>query len=287
MSKSNSIVRSLPYPTIEDGNFSFPDGVYEVTSRKSKEPTSSVILRHELSGAPFVENLVQRGKAKFACLVSVPKIGYRELKMTISCENLVEQEIGWDLKIVGEAPMLSPMLLYVGEDFCHRLTAQDGVATIWQNREVDIPKGARLARRDCLAPQSNIISLLRLHSDEKMKAGSFDVEIFDSGEGIRFTMMAAPDVYRFLRNPQGEKELKRSIEAHAVSECFSILCNHKDHGTSGEDDQDGYRDTNLASLSDWLKHKIGYDWRDESFDAVRAATQIYPIQIPHFEEEEQ
>lgn len=123
MSRANSIVKALPYPAIEDGNFSFPNGVYEIKPKASGNSETKATLCHELKGASFVEKLIQNGEAKFACLVSVPKTGFRKLCIA----NSNEQEIIWDLNVVGEPPILGPVIVYVGDGMRHKLTKQDGV----------------------------------------------------------------------------------------------------------------------------------------------------------------
>ena len=282
MSKPNSMVRSLPYPTIEDGNFSFPDGDYRAIAQQSGNSGTKIILRHELKGAPFVENLIQDGKARFACLVSVPKTGYRKLHMADSSE----QEITWDLGVVGEPPMLGPVVLYVGDDLSHKLTPKDGVAKTWRNQKIDIPKGARLARGRYLGCSVAIQRLLKVRCKENMKPGSFTVSP-NSNHGFYFCLEAAPDIFQFLQNPQGQLALRSSVLTHAVSQCFNIL--KSDYGASGEDDEkvgqwEQYK--NLVSLSDWLETQKLPHWSEEDFDAVLMATHIYPIRISLSEEEE-
>ena len=283
MSKSNSRVKSLPYPAIEDGNFSFPDGVYEVVPKPSGSSATKVALRHELKGASFVEKLIQNGEAQFACLVSVPKTGFRKLCRADSDE----QEISWDLDIAGETPILGPVIVYVGDGIVGRkLTKRDGVAEIWQNRKIDVPKGARLARGRYLRPASTMQQLLKVQCSENLEKGSFTVKP-NSNDGFYFALEAAPDIFQFLQNPQGELALRKSILVHAVSQCMNIL--KTDYDASREDDETGqweqYR--NLKSLSDLLADKNMGHWSDEDFDSVRVATELYPIEIPRAGKEKQ
>lgn len=265
----------MPYPAIEDGNFSFPDAVYEVVPKPSKSSATRAVLCHELRGAPFISKFIQNGQAQFACLVSVPKTGFRKLYMADS----EEQEINWDMDIVGEPPILGPVIIYVGNDIIGRkLKEKDGVARVWQSREVNIPKGARLARGRYLRTSNTMHHLLRVQCSDDMKEGSFTVTP-NSNNGFYFALEAATDVFQFLQNPQGESALRRSILVHAVSQCLNIL--KKEFNPSGEDDENGqweqYR--NLTSLSTFLEGKGMGHWSDEGFDAVRVATELYPIQI--------
>ena len=282
MSRSNSRVKALPYPAIEDGNFSFPDAVYEVVPRPSGNSATKVALRHELKGAAFVEELIRNGEAQFACLLSVPKTGFRKLCMA----NSNEQEISWDLDIAGETPILGPVIVYVGKRISRKLTEKDGVAGIWQNQEIDVPRGARLARGRYLRPANTMQQLLRVQCNMGMEKGGFTVKA-NSNDGFYFSLEAALDIFQFLQNPQGELALRKSILVHAVSQCLNIL--KSDYDASREDDETGqweqYR--NLKSLSDLLAEKNMGHWSDEDFDPVRVATGLYPIEIPRSGKEKQ
>lgn len=277
MSRASSIVKALPYPTIEDGNFSFPKGVYEIEPKPSGNSETKATLCHELKGAPFVEKLIQNGEAQFACLMSVPKTGFRKLCIA----NSSEQEIIWDLNIVGESPILGPVIVYVGDGMRHELTKQDGVSEIWQNREIEIPKGARLARGRYLRTSNTMQRLIRVKRNESMKKGSFTVKA-NSNDGFYFSLEAAPDIFQFLQNPQGAFDLRKSIIVHAVTQGLNIL--KKDYSGSEEDEGEQWEQYgNLKSLSALLENKDMGHWRDEDFDAARVATELYPIEVPRIE----
>ena len=282
MSKPSSTVRSLPYPAIENGNFSFPKGDYQVDSQLSGNSGTKVLLRHQLSGASFIENLIKKGEAKFACFISVPKTAYRKLHLA----DTSEQEVTWDLDVVGEPPKLLPVILYVGGGLKHKLTKQDGVATVWQKRKVKIPKGARLARGRYLQPSATIQDLLYVRHKNDMKPGSFAVKDH-TNNGFYFSLDTATDIFMFLQSPQGNSLLRDSILAHAVSRCFGIL--RKDYGTPEGDDQseDHWNQySNLRALADKLVTQDMPHWGDEDFDPVKTATELYPIRVPTMNEEE-
>ena len=139
MAKVSHLVRALPYPSIEAGNFSFPEGEYDV--RFDTSDGVSVELTHQIRNASFLQDLITRGKAKFGCLVSVPLTSYRKLNLSDSSKQIVK----WELSVVGEPPMLCPVVVCL-EEIKHTFGQDDGVAEIWQHTEVVIPKGARLAR---------------------------------------------------------------------------------------------------------------------------------------------
>ena len=194
--------------------------------------------------------------------------------------NSDEQEISWNMDIVGEPPILGPVIIYTGDGIIGRkLTEQDGVARIWQNREINIPKGARLAKGSYLRTSNTMQDLLKVRCNSDMEKGSFTVKP-NYNDGFYFALEAATDIFQFLQNPQGESALRRSIIVHAVSQCLNILKN--EFNPSGEDDEKGQweQHRNLTSLSNLLEDKGMRNWNDDDFDAVRVATRLYPIQIP-------
>lgn len=274
MSKANSRVKTLPYPAIEDGNFSFPNAVYEVEPKSYGSPATKVTLRHELTGARFIEKLIQKKKAQFACLLSVPKTGFRKLCVADS----FEQEITWDLDVVGEPPILGPVIVYVGDHMSHKLTEKDGVSAIWQNREIEIQKGARLAKGRYLHTSNTMQRLIRVKCVESMKKGRFTVKD-NSNDGFYFSLEAAPDIFQFLQNPQGAVDLRTSILVHAVTQGLNILSKKYEDGSWEQL-------SNLKSLSNLLEDRGLAHWNDgDDFDSARVATELYPIEVPRLEKE--
>lgn len=274
MSKASSSVRSLPYPAIEDGNFSFPEAVYEVSTKPDGKSGTRFKLKHKISNAPFIERLIEKGKARYGCMVAVPKTGYRQLEIA---EKGNEQIVSWSLDIVGEPPMLGPVILFIGEVTKYKLTEKDGVASVWQGREIEIPMGARLARAQYLRPPASIQNLIKVIKKSDMKRGTFTVKQ-DSNQGFYFKLEASENIYHFLQNPQGQSDLERSILVHAVSQCFNIL---KDEYKTN-DQWEQY--SNLRALSTHLDREGVGHWSDDDFDAVKIATELYPIEFKGSEE---
>lgn len=280
MSKASSSVRSLPYPAIEDGNFSFPRASYEVSTQQDGKSGTRFKLKHKISNAPFIEKLIKEGKAQYGCMVAVPKTGYRELKRSDEDER-DEQIVSWDLNIVGEPPILGPVILFVGENLKYKLTEEDGVASVWQGREIEFPKGARLARAQYLRPTASMQDLIDVVKKSDMKPGTFTVKP-NSNQGFYFNLEASENVFRFLQNSQGRTDLERSILVHALSQCFNIL----KHEYDTEDKWEEF--SNLRALHNHLSMKgvlPNNDWGDKDFDVVKVATELYPIEFKGGEEE--
>lgn len=275
MPKGSISVKTIPYPTLEDGNFSFPNGNYSPTAKPVKDSENEITVEHKISGAAFIERLIEEESAKFACLVSSPKTAYR--KIVVSDSNNCIQKISWDLDVVGEPPILGPLILFFNKDIEHTFTEKDGVAETWEQQTITIPKGARLARGGYLHAPDPIQNLLKLRYDDKMEKGSFKVEAGGAKGEFYFYLIAAPDVHMFLNNNKTH-EVHHSIATHAVSQCFNIL--QQEYGIGEKEEKKWESYSNLNELSDWLHDKNMPHWTDEEFDPMEVATKLHPAKIP-------
>ena len=275
--KSSPIVHALPYPALEAGNLSFPEGQYEADANISKDGRS-VEIEHKISGAAFIENLIEDGLVKFACQLSIPKAGVRRLLIT-ERKGVVEL----DESIMGEPPKLRPVALYYNERIEniddaneYELTEGCGVAEIWQGKKVRLLNGTRLARGDFLNITPSEYHFIRVKTSEDYDPGTFSVKP-NTEEGFYFTVHAAPDVAKFIKNYGKDKTLRNSILTGVVGQCFSIL--KQDSDGSEEYSMEAF--PNLVILSDKIKSQFDYDWTDkDNFDPMRVATMMYPIEVP-------
>ena len=110
MPQARETVRSLPYPVLEDGNLSYPEGEYTVAIALQADG-KSVIVHHRVKAAPFLDRLLAEDKAQYGCLVSIPLTGYRRLHLSRD----VNQPVEWGINVVGEPPMLRPIIVSVAE----------------------------------------------------------------------------------------------------------------------------------------------------------------------------
>ena len=269
MNRSSEAVRFLPYPILEAGSLSYDRGEYRVTAVAGKDGTS-VTLRHEIQGAPLVDSLLREGKARYACLVSVPATGFRKLELC----DVSEQRVEWHLEVVGEPPMLRPLIVAVESVSCS-LTKEHGVARAWQGVQLTIPVGARLALHEYLRTSSSIHNLVVLRHDPKMNDGTLKVQECTE-DGFYFLVTTATDVFRFLQNPSGFPNHRLSILTHIVSRCFEIL--KRCYGIPEDTESDaGWRDfRSLRALAAELKAKDLPCWEDDEFDPFKVSTQLYP-----------
>ena len=227
--QTGEMVRSLPYPAVEEGNSSYPDGEYMVAITPQPDQVS-VVMEHSVNGAAFIERLVLEGKAKYGCVVAVPLTGYRRLHLSQEARQKVE----WDRSVVGEPPMLRPVIVCV-EEFTGTLGAQDGVAEAWQGQEITVPKGARLALKGYLRPNSSLQHLLHVVRRPEFSSGSFEVEACEE-EGFYFKVHAADDLFPFLQHPGGYEDHRKSLLTHVASRCFELLA--RDYGAEEDDGEE-------------------------------------------------
>ena len=266
-----SSFHSLPYPSLEEGNVSYPNGVYEGVAQ-SLGDADGVRITHNLESAGFIEKQIARGTAEFACLLSVPNTGHREL-----CRSRTkDQDVNWDMGVVGEPPIVRPVIVAVKE-FEHTFTDSDDVAEIWVGKKVRIPKGARLARDTFLRSQApSMRSLLRVVKDENLPAGTFETRATHEN-GFMFVVRVAPDLQAFLANPGLNDLLRASIGAHMVTSCLALL--RQTFGTSGEGAN--YMEySNLKMLAGMLENLNMPIWTDDDFKPDLAATALHPIVLP-------
>lgn len=271
-----NIVHSLPYPSLDDGNMSFPTSIYKVDVISLKGG-ASIQLTHHLENAGLIKKLLENGEAKYGCLLSVPLTGHRRLNLSTESVHTV----GWDLGVVGEPPIIRPIIVAT-ETLEYELDGEDDVADIWIGKKVKIPKGARLARGKYLRSISSLQSILDPKEDENLPDGCFVVEP-NENDGFRFKVNVASDVFNFLSHSTADGALYRSIGVHMVSRCFTIL--KEEQGFDGEYEK--WNDhTNLRMLSGLLEEKSLPHWSEDDFKPEKVALQLHPLILPRNIQEE-
>ena len=149
---------------------------------------------------------------------------------------------------------------------------RDGLNPLWDGREVELPKGARLAIGPSFAFQSGLQGLLVFRDDEQMGAGQFRVEPSNEG-GFQFNVHLATDLYRFLVSHRHEAA-GWNVMTGIVSAAFARL--QKDY--AGDDGEVGWKShPNLIMLAEDLERRGLPMWTDEAFQPEVAATTLYPL----------
>ena len=270
------MVRIFPYPILEEGNLSFPEGKYEVVMEPDGD---SLRVKHVVEGAPFIERLVSEKKAICACTVSVPKASYRRIYKGAGFHQIVKLDQEW----LAEPPILRPIVVCC-EPVEHKLSKADGVNDVWIGQRVSLGKGAKIALGSAFRPTSSMQALLSVEKDDELESGQIAVEIC-SEDGFYFRTKVAADLYNFIQKPGSETFAlhRQSMLIHAVSCCFALLA--KDYGNDGEG-EDGWRShTNLKALAADMESK-GLDmWNTEEFIPERVATEMWPHPVPERSDE--
>ena len=264
--------RAFHWPVLEAGNSSFPSGIYTVTCT-DKDVGKSITLRHQVQGAPLIEQWIEQGKLTFVCSVAAPRSMYRVLHKS----ETSEQEVAWQRGNLGEYPMFTPMIV-AGVDIQHTASVErDGLNRIWEGRKLDLPKGARIAVGSTFKFKSGINALLQFNLDENLPSGQLEAQ-GSTEDGFKFKVSLAPNLYHHLKRHRKEPA-GANIMVHVVSAAFSIL--QKDWSEDNGDEDEGWQSfRNLVGLADFLQSRGLPRWDDENFRPEKVATTLYPHKLP-------
>ena len=262
--------RAFHWPVLEAGNDSFPSGTYTVTCT-DQDVGKSITLRHQVQGAPLIEQWIEQDKLTFACSVAAPRSMYRVL-----CKSETpEQAVAWHRDDLGEHPMFTPMIV-AGVDIQHTASVErDGLNRIWDGRKLDLPKGARIAIGCTFKFKSGINALLQFNLNENLDPGQFEAQP-STEDGFKFKISLAPNLYHHLKYHRKEPA-GTNIMVHVVSTAFSIL--QKDwREDDGDEGWQSFR--NLVGLADFLESRGLPRWDDDGFRPEKVTTTLYPHKLP-------
>ena len=264
----NSAIRGHPFPALESGNTSFPNGRYVVQFEPGKDG-SSFTVRHRVEGAPLIDRLIADGLVKFVCTVSAPVSSYR----ASHASKDPTQVVAWRSDELGEPPMFTPMIV-VAERFERTLNRdQDGVHDLWHGSTVAFEPGMRIVLGDVALMHASMASLLLFELDEKLDEGRFKVEVA-AEEGFRFRVHLAPDLHRFLKGHSRDPQYGH-IVTHIVSACFARL-----KADPLDDEEGGWESfRGLKALAEQLQAKGSQHWSEHDFSPELAATTLYPHRL--------
>ena len=262
--------RAFPWPTLEAGNMSFPNGNYTIVC-EDKEPGQSFTLRHQVAGAPLLERWLDENKVAYICSVAAPRSMYRKLHKS----DAPEQLIAWRQQDLGEPPMFTPMIVAC-EAIQHKAAAEtDGLNHIWNGIELAIPKGGRIAIGSTFGFKSGMDGMLDFKENKSLSDGTFKVTANTDGD-FKFNVELAPDLHQYLRHRRNDP-IGRNIMVHIVSRALGIL--QEDY--SEDDGEEGWQSyQSLISLTQQLEEKGVPHWSAETFHPEYAATTLYPHILP-------
>ncbi len=273
----SDLVRIFPYPVLQEGNLSFPQGKYSPKVEMSADGCSATVW-HVLNGAPLITRLIEEKRAACACSVSIPITSYRRVHRSED----TEQRIEWNKDIVGEPAILHPVVVCLERLQCD-LSSDDGVGEAWFGRNVIFEAGAKIALGSFFRTSSSLQSLLSVIRDPELKSGRLFVEL-GSEDGFYFTVHVAADLHDFLQRWGGEERRlhRNSIFTHVVSRCLELLA--KEYGKEEGDGEEGWRcHKNLVALASDLENRGLPIWDDDSFVPEKVATALQPHVVPKVE----
>lgn len=262
-------IRFHQFPTLDDGNDSFPGGQYRVDGEPSASDDDLVLL-HQLEGAPLIQRFIDQGRAAYACAIAAPRSAYREVQTSFSAR----QHLSWEPSNFGEPPYFTPMIVCMKETSVAVLNCEmDGVHQDWHEQAVCFPKGARLAQGPVMhLMASDLQKMLTTLPDPECKPGQFYVEV--SGDDVfGFSARCHPDLHLFLKEPGEQKSKRQDIFIHIVTACFSLLQRYH----AEDDGEAGWRTHKILELLAQRLEDAGYEehWSEKSFQPERAATLLY------------
>ena len=261
-------VRSHDHPMLESGNLSFPEGRYLLDFLPG-ENRSSFVIKHRLEGVALIERMLGAGQARYACIVSSPISSYRYTHLSDEARH----EVSWNSDDLGDPPLFTPMILCMEPQTITVDASRDGVHPIWDQQQINLQKGSRLALGSVIQLQSSILQLLSLNEDKQLDEGQFIVEVKE--EPFRFHIRLSTGLHRFLRYPNNS--IRNHIMTHIVTACLARL--QKDYADDdGDTGWESFR--NLRALADYLEHEKHGHWSDDDFRPERVATRLYPHVLP-------
>lgn len=264
-------VRSFPWPMLQRGNTSYPEGSYNAEIEPGKDRRSFQIT-HDIRGAPLIARLIDEERARYACTVASPIASYRMIHTSASPTHRVE----WSHDDLGTPPLFIPLVVTTSEIQITLAADADGVAALWHGRSIRLLKGSKLMIAPPFQLRSSLLQLLIFEVDESLSDGQFEVRS-DTNDGFKFIVLMASDLHGYLRHPRAHRH-RSNIMTHIVSAALALLRND----CRGDDGAEGWRSYgNLVALADHLKNRGLPVWDDEDgFHPERVATALYPHRLP-------
>ena len=264
----SNAVRAHDHPMLETGNLAFPEGRY-VLDFRAGDDRSSYTITHHITGAPLITRLLDAGQASYACIVSSPLSSYRATHVSEEAQH----EVSWDPDELGEPPMFTPVIVCSESQKITLDASRDGVHKIWNNQQITLHKGSRLALGSVIQLESSILHLLSLHEDASLKDGQFVVE--PESEPFRFRVNVSSKLHQFLR--YGASEHRSNIMTHIVTACLARLQHEYAHD-DGDSGWESHR--NLKAFADYLAQQGLGHWTDDDFRPEKVATALYQLLLP-------
>lgn len=266
------------FPVLERGRMDYAsECAYEAKSAPSEnrrgEGKKVIAFKHQVKGNCLVTNLIEQGKAQFACTVVLSSAMYRKT-CTIDSkrQTSVLQAVSWPDTI--EAPMFLPIVVYTGEtqdvkaDNVHGY----GLNSLWKNSSFVLKTGSIIARCPWQEPEITAGDILSLRKAPSQKIG-FNAEIQPS-EGGRIMVDVEEGLFDDMLHNENTPQYN-SIITHMLSAGLSKLAE------LAKDDDDYKNLTNFRQVKQKIKNANLATWEDEeNFNPHEVACFFFPHKFP-------
>ena len=210
---------------LEDDRFPFERAIYHASMNPSID-CNFIGFSHELTNAPFLQNLIESGRASFGCILYTKNTLCKRLYLSRTPLHVIP----WSVDDVGQNPQFQAIIVATKE-FRYKFSRKDGVSKRLLGKSVAVPRGARLAfgvpgkpiqtRFDPLSRKLKD-TLLKYRLDEGIQDGGFYVSV-ESGRAGRVEVFMAADLYNFMENESTDDQLHRSVLAHILTSVFWVF----------------------------------------------------------------
>lgn len=260
--------RAFPFPVLSDSSICYVDGVsYQASINRRQD--GDILVEHRLSGGGLVASLVNEKRAKFACVVTMPLTMFRKVyRLDGEGEVVTMQRIPLNEDEISGTPKLRPVVV-CAENIPPFLAADShGLDPFYAGGHIQFPDGAIIADGGWQDFRGHG-DILRIRKDNSLEPGTFNVTTAEV-DGFYFVVSAAPDLFQFLQNPNGQGEYCMSIMTHAFSSGLSKLRSAQELRENWQNYQ------SLQVLYRDLEERGLKTWDDEEFSPELVATTIHP-----------
>jgi hypothetical protein len=260
----NQLANSYSYPVLEDDKFDYKeDIVFKIKQIETDSKENYIVFEYQLLGDSLISQLLKNNEAKFITTIVLKSAMYRETIDTILEEispTYIKQKI--PLQTTFETQNFFSAIVYTGEDKKIVLNSKSmGLDDFWDGIEVELKKGAILAKGGWRELENSASDLLTVKKDESVKYG-FEVTVIAT-EGGRFLATVEPNLYDKIKLLPKNNDHLRSIVIHMLCLGFIDLKER-----FKEDDSEL---TNFKGIKLELKSKNISTWEDDDFKPNQVA----------------
>ena len=260
----NQLTTSYSYPVLEDDKFDYNENViFKIEQIETDNKENFIVFKYQLLGNSLISQLLERKEAKFITTIVLKSAMYRETIDTILEEispTYIKQKI--PLKTTFETQNFFSAIVYTGEDKTITLNAEKmGLDSFWDGVEIELKKGAILAKGGWRDLENSATDLLTIKKDESVKYG-FEVTV-TTVEGGRFLATVEPKLFDKIKLLPKNSDHLRSIVIHMLCLGFMDLKER-----FYEDDSEL---TNFKGIKLELKSKGIATWKDGDFKPNQVA----------------